>query len=304
MSLKGMLPKPPLRATVRTVACLLAAALVLSLGGAAAGAQPLNEASPNEAQPSSDEVGPYLQEIVQLAEEAVEASQSAAQAETVGEVKAGADAVFEALWGRPSGLEAEDARGASFQHGWKTRWQTTPAAFDSAYAARYSSAPPAIEDPHELGIFGRGLHVRTLFVVAPDSAGPDTPGRRFSHDAIVAPLSNAIGWMRMDNGITKGELQPRVDLTYKWDAPVSFWQSTADTGWLNEVYAQAANILKTDYEGDAAMARQHAATMTKLLEKALDGVDANGDGRVDPVMMEGGLRTALREAEAAGLASR
>ena len=293
-----MLPNPSLRATPRTAACLLMAVLALTLWSAPANAQPAN------AQPSSDEVGPYLQEIVQMTEEAVAASQSAAQAETVGEVKAGADVVFEALWGRPSGLSAEDARGASFQHGWKTRWQTTPAAFDSAYAARYSSAPPAVEDPHELGIFGRGLHVRTLFVVAPDSAGPDTPGRRFSHDAIVAPLSNAIGWMRLDNGITKGELQPRIDLTYKWDAPIEFWQSTADTGWLNEVYAQATNILKTDYEGDAAMARQHAATMTQLLEKALDGVDADGDGRVDPVMMEGGLRAALHEAEAAGLASR
>lgn len=239
-----------------------------------------------------------------MTEAAVAASQSAAQAETVAEVKAGADAVFEALWGRASGLADEDARGASFQHGWKTRWQTTYAAFDSAYAARYESAPPEIEEPRELGVLGRGLYARALFAVAPDSAGPDTPGRRFSHDTIVAPLSNAIGWMRLDNGVTKGELQPRIDLTYKWDAPTSFWQSSADTGWLYEAYAQAMNILKTDYEGDAAMAREHAAAMTQLLEKALDGVDANEDGTVEPAMMEGGLRAALREAEAAGLASR
>jgi hypothetical protein len=33
-------------------------------------------------------------------------------------------------------------------------------------------------------------------------------------------------------------------------------------------------------------------------------VDANDNGRVEPIMMEGGLRLALQEAQAAGLAGR
>ncbi len=268
---------------------LVAAVLALSLAG-----------RPAAAQSSDEEVGSYLQEIVQLTEQALEASRAAERAQTVGDV----NAVFEAVWGLPSGLAAEGARGAANQHGWQTRWQTTPAAFDSAFAARMGTEPPEIEDPRALGILGRGRYVRELFAVVPDSAGPETPGARYSHESIVAPLSNAIGWMRLDNGITKGELQPRIDLTYQWDAPVAFWNSTADTGWLNEAYAQALNILKTDYEGDVETAREHAAAMTRLLEKTLDGVDADDDGRIEPIMMEGGLRAALREAEAAGFARR
>lgn len=270
-------------------------ALLLALG-------PL--ASPTAAQAPRSDVGPHLQELVRLTEAALDASRAAEQAQSVAAVKAGADAVFEAIWGLPSGLDAPDARGASKQHGWKTRWQTTPAAFDSAFAARLGTAPPAIDDPEQLGIMGRGRYVRHQFAVAPDSAGPETPGARYAHSNIIAPLNNAIGWMRLDNGITKGELQPRIDLTYQWDAPMAFWQSAADTGWLQEAYAQAVNILKTDYDGEVATARQHAAGMTQLLEKVLDGVDANNNGRVEPTMMEGGLRLALQEARAAGLVSR
>jgi len=256
-------------------------------------------ASPATAQTSATEEVSLLREIVNHTEAAHDASRAAETAATVDEVKAAADSVFEAVWGVPSGLADDDAHGASAQHGWKTRWQTSPAAFDSAFAARLGTEEPAITDPRELGIVGRALHLRGHFAVAPDSAGPETPGARYSHEAVVAPLSNVIGWMRMDNGITKGELQPRVDLTYKWDAPVSFWQSTADTGWLYEAYAQALNILKTNYDGDVDVAREHAEGMTQLLEKTLNGVDANGNGTVEPIMQEGGLHVALREAEAA-----
>ncbi len=255
------------------------------------------------AQPAAPAVGPHLQELVDRTEEALDASRTAEQAPSVQDVKAGADAVFEAVWGLSSGLATDGARGASAQHGWAERWQTSPAAFDSAFAARLGTAGPEIDDPEQLGLLGRGRHVRHQFAVAPDSAGPETPGARYSHMPIVASLNNAIGWMRLDNGITKGELQPRIDLTYQWDAPMAFWQSSADTGWLQAAYAQAVNILKTDYEGDVAMAREHAAGMTQLLEKVLDGVDANDNGRVEPIMMEGGLRLALQEAQAAGLAS-
>ena len=94
-----------------------------------------------------------------------------------------------------------------------------------------------------------------------------------------------------------------MDLTHQWDAPSAFWLSTADTGWLHEVYAQALNILKTDYEDDVATAREHAAAMTRLLEKTLTGFDADEDGSVEPTMMEGGLNTALQHAELGGFLS-
>ncbi len=261
--------------------------------------QPLHAQSP-----SKQEVGPLLRDIVERTEGALDASKSAEQAQSVADVKVAADSVFRAVWGIESGRSSTDAGGAVSQLGWKTRWQTTEAAFDSAFAARMGTAPPEIDDPKKLGIMGRARHLRTHFAVAPDSAGPETPGALYSHDAIVAPLSNVIGWMRMDNGITKGELQPRVDLTYRWDAPMSFWNSTADTGWLFEAFAQAQNILKTDYDGDVAMARDHAEGMTQLLEKALNGVDANGNGTVEAKAQEGGLRAALEQAQTAGLASR
>lgn len=247
------------------------------------------------------EVGTLLQEMMDRTERALEASRSAEQAETVRDVKVAADTVFRSVWGVSSGLTGTDGPGASRQHGWKTRWQTTPAAFDSAFAARMGTEGPEVDNPRQLGIMGRGRSVRRHFATAPDSAGPETPGARFSHDAIVAPLSNIIGWMRMDNGITKGELQPRVDLTYRWDAPMSFWNSSADSGWLLEVYSQALNILKTKYDGNVEMAREHAAGMTQLLEKVLNGVDANDNGTVEAKAREGGLRVVLEEARAADL---
>lgn len=276
----------------RLLLVLVSASLLLS-------SQPLRAQSP-----SSEEVGPLLRDIVDRTEAALQASQTAEEASSVADVKAAADSVFRAVWGVSSGIASSGETGAVTQHGWKTRWQTTEAAFDSAFAARMGTAPPEIEDPTQLGIMGRARHLRSHFAVAPDSAGPETPGALYSHDAIVAPLSNVIGWMRMDNGITKGELQPRVDLTYRWDAPMSFWNSTADTGWLFEAFAQAQNILKTDYDGDVDMAREHAEGMTQLLEKALNGVDANGNGTIEAKAQEGGLRAALQQAQAADLASR
>ena len=105
----------------------------------------------------------------------------------------------------------------------------------------------------------------------------------------------------MSYGVTKGERPPRVDLTYQWDAPVDFWMSTADTGWLHEAFAQALNILKTDYGDDVEMARSHAADMVDLLEKTMEGVDANSNGSIEPVRMEGGLLTAMQHAGFAGI---
>jgi hypothetical protein len=50
-----------------------------------------------------------------------------------------------------------------------------------------------------------------------------------------------------------------------------------------------------------AEARKHAAGMRELLEKVLDGVDANKNGTVEPKMMEGGLNAALRASGKDGL---
>jgi hypothetical protein len=40
--------------------------------------------------------------------------------------------------------------------------------------------------------------------------------------------------------------------------------------------------------------------MTQLLEKCLNGVDADGDGTVKPAMMEGGLNTVFQHAQLGG----
>ena len=258
----------------------------------------VSEAVPSSSETSSPEaeISTYLQQIRQMSQEALKASRAAENAETVGAVKQHADEVFALIWGMPSGLADESARGAEHAHGWKTRWQTTPAAFDSSFAARYGTKPPEITDPQQLGIVGRGRYVRKqLEAIADDSTAPAEA--RQSAEATLASLNNVIGWMKMDDGVTKGERQPRVDLTREWDAPSAFWNSTADTGWLHEVYAQALNILKTDYQGDVAEARQHATDMTMLLTKALEGTDANGNGTVEPVQMEGGLNALVGQRE-------
>lgn len=250
---------------------------------------------------AQDDVGVHLAAIVQLSEDALEASRAAERAATVAEVKAHADAVFATVWGLPSGLVG-DARGAVAVHGWKTRWQATNADFDEDFAARYESAPPEITDPAQLGIVGRGRYVRKRLMALHDDAGaPEAKRRHAAH--VIASLNNVIGWMMMDDGVTKAERQPRVDLTRQWDAPTDFWLSSADTGWLHEVYAQALNMLKTDYDGDLDEARRHAADLTRLIEKTRAGHDHDGDGSIAPVMMEGGLMTALQHAALGGFAS-
>lgn len=243
------------------------------------------------AQPSIQD---HLAGIQALSDEALAASRAAEAASTEADLKQHVDAVFATVWGVPSGL-LEGRHGAAQMHGWKTRWQVSYDAFDEAFAERYGHAPPEITDPETLGIMGRGLAVRQqLNAIAEDENASEETRSAAAHT--VQALNNVIGWMRMDDGVTKAERQPRVDLTYQWDAPSAFWQSTADTGWLHEAFAQAINILKTDYEGDLAMAHQHAAALTMLIEKYRNGLDHNGDGTIAPVMMEGGLLTALAQA--------
>lgn len=244
----------------------------------------------------SEAAGAYLVEMRDLTEQALAASQEAENAASVSVVKQFADEVFTSIWGISSGLAGEHARGAENARGWKTRWQVTFSDFDSLFSARYGSAPPEISDPTELGIIGRGRHVRRILEGALASETPD--GSIQTHGPhVVHSINNVIGWMKMDDGVTKGERQPRVDLTREWDSPIEFWMSTSDTGWIWEVFAQASNILKTDYDGDLNAAQQHAADMTVLIERALDGVDANGNGTVEPIKMEGGLRLAVQHAQ-------
>ena len=249
---------------------------------------------------SGQDIGPILTELHDLTAGALEAARQAAEAPTVEAVKEHADQVFEAVWGIPSGLTQEEASGAAHMHGWMTRWQVAFADYDRAFAIRYESETPAIDDPLLLGIVGRGRHIRRIIENNMRSGSAD-PAIVTHGPHVVHSLNNVIGWMKIDDGVTKGERQPRVDLTYEWDAPIEFWMSTADTGWLHEAFAQALNILKTDYGDDVEMARSHAADMVGLLEKSMQGVDANGNGSIEPVRMEGGLMTALQHAGFAGI---
>ena len=232
-----------------------------------------------------DTIAAHLYAIDALSLEALRASQSAEAATRVDAIKQQADIVFRTVWGQSAGL-AEDEYGALAMHGWKTRWQTSGTEFDVDHVLRHGDTPPKVTDITQLGIIGRGRQVRKLLQGWPPEDNMHVPH-------IIASLNNVIGWMRLDDGITKAERQPRIDLTYIWDAPSAFWNTTADTGWLHEVFAQAINILKTDYQGDLDMARNHAAAMTQLIQKCRDGIDANSDGTIAPVMMEGGITTAL-----------
>ncbi len=240
------------------------------------------------------EIRLQIEGLDRLLSGAFQHSAAAEAASDIPEVKRHTDSVFAAIWGQPSGLA--NASGAAAMHGWKTRWQTTGEAFDEAHAKRHGKEPPRVTDPAELGLMGRARHLRGLLQAQYDA---DASQRHLPH--VIHSLNNVIGWMRLDNGVTKAENQPRIDLTYLWDAPSEFWNTSADTGWIHEAFAQALNILKTDYQGDVTMAREHAAAMTAILVRCRSGVDANGDGTIAPEVMEGGLDTALEHAEYAGL---
>ena len=208
------------------------------------------------------------------------------------------DRVVTAVWGLPSGL-ADQPGGAAAMHGWKTQWQVTYSDFDAQYAERYGSMPPEHTNPMQLGMVGVGRALRKALVVHA-SAPTITPTAAEQVQGVVASLNNVIGWMRMDDGVTKAERQPRVDLTYQWHAPSAFWNTSADTGWIFEVQAQALNILKTSYDS-LDEARPHLEGLVELVMKSRRGLDANGDGTIAPAMMEGGLMTMLAQARTAGL---
>ncbi|MFK7846467.1 MAG: hypothetical protein AB8G77_14305 [Rhodothermales bacterium] len=245
------------------------------------------------------EVSAYLTEIHELAEKVLAVSEEAAGAADVAGVKSNANSVFEMVWGSGSGLGEEDDKGAVHVHGWKTRWQVDNGFFDEAFAERYGVVPPEVTDIKTLGMMGRGRAARKMMQEILDGDSASMMQKKHA-EAAIASLNNVIGWMKMDNGVTKGELQPRVDLTREWDSPSEFWLSTSDTGWLLEVYSQAINIMKVDYAGDVDEARKHARGMADLAKRVLEGLDANKDGVVKAEKMEGGLNAALEQAQAGG----
>ncbi len=245
-----------------------------------------------QAQSINDEIARYLTLVEHATHEALEASKKAEKSSSVAAVKAQTDRVFEAMWGVPSGIAEAGASGAVATHGWKTRWQSDTTDFKLETPEKFGTEPAQITDPSKLGIIGSGRRARKLIWADSMNANP-----HYNH--VVASLSNIVGWMRMDYAPARGGM-PRVDLTYQWDAPSAFWQSTADTGWIFEVYVQAMNILKTNYGNDLASARKHAADLTVLLEKVMLGEDADGNGAVEPKAMEGGLNTAMQHARLAG----
>ncbi len=242
-----------------------------------------------------------LGEMRQLTEQALATSRAAEQAASVADVKAAADRVLQAVWGAASGRGTGEAAAEVNVPGWKERWQVTGAEFDAGYAKRLGTRPPKLTDPRQLGVMGRGRAVRGGMEQIASGALQGPAAQRTSAEQVIASINNVIGWTYVTEGLKQREQQPRICLTYVWDAPPEFWQSSADTGWLDEVFAQAANILKTDYANDVAEARRHAAGMSELLQKVLSGVDADRNGTVEPTMMEGGLNAALAAAGQGGL---
>jgi hypothetical protein len=146
---------------------------------------------------------------------------------------------------------------------------------------------------------GRAVRGRLNAIVAGTIAA--SPADKATAEQVAASISNVVGWTYVGEGLKGNEMQPRISLTYVWDAPSEFWNSTSDTGWLDEAFSQAINILKTDYGTDVAEARKHAAGMSELLQKVLVGLDADKNGKVEPKMMEGGLNAALAAAGTDGL---
>jgi hypothetical protein len=272
--------------------------LARQLAQAAVTPQGADEMSAFGARLSPADAGALLREMRDLTQQALTASRAAEQAATVAEVKAGADRVFQLIWGMPSGMASGGAAEAPYP-GWKEQWQVTGAEFDPAFIQRYGTQPPRITDPRQLGVIGRGRAVRgRLREIAREGSRAPAAQRTAAENAI-ASLNNTIGWMYMTTGLKGREVQPRVSLTHVWDAPVEFWNSTADTGWFFEVEAQAFNILKTDYGTELAEARQHAAGLSELLQKVINGT-GTGAG-AEPRVMTGGLNAAIAEAARAGL---
>ena len=248
--------------------------------------QPQLTTPPVVAADQSLPVREYLMEIGDALIRAKAHAEKASHAESVTAVKILTDAAFVEVWGISSGLVK--TTGGANTHGWKTRWQTRFTEFDPAYGARYGDKPIEISDVRKLGILGRGRMARRVL----SSGATITPDEPRGH--ILIGLNNVIGWMRLDDGVTKAERQPRIDLTYLWDSDKPFWQNDADTGWIFVAQAQALNILKSPYT-ELGVAQQHAAELAAILDQCLVGFDSNGNGKIEPIPAEAGFELALEQ---------
>jgi hypothetical protein len=249
---------------------------------------------------SQAEARALLGEMQQLTRQALARTRAAERAASVAEVKAASGEVLQAVWGSAT-ARGEGNVDEIRVPGWKERWQVIGGEWAASYTKRLGTTPPKITDPRQLGVMGRGRAVRGRLTHIGADRSLGSPADTSAGAQVVASISNVIGWTYMSEGLKGNEMQPRVSLTYLWDAPAEFWESSADTGWLDEVFAQAVNILKTDYGSDVTEARKHAAGMRELIEKVLNGVDADKSGKVEPKMLEGGLNAALAAAGKDGL---
>jgi hypothetical protein len=237
--------------------------------------------SPND----QGEIGGHLAALQTSLQAARKSALDATQASSLAALKHYVDEVFAAVWGH--GSELTVGSGAVRQLGWRERWQTSYTHFDAAFVERYGRAPAQVTDPAELGVLGRERYARHQILSQLNTH------ENSSHGRLLAGLNNVIGWQRLDDGVTKAERQPRIDLTYLWDAEQDFWRSEADTGWLFTVAAQAINILKTDYDNDLTLAQTHARSLILLLDRCINDVDTNNNGRIDPIPGEAGIETAM-----------
>jgi hypothetical protein len=249
---------------------------------------------------SRAEARALLAEMQQITEKALATSRAAEKANSVADVKAAADQVLQAAWGATTGRGEGNTAEVKLP-GWKERWQVTGAEWAPSYAKRLGTAAPKVTDPHQLGVMGRGRAVRGRLNAIVAGTIAASPAEKATAEQVAASVSNVVGWTYISEGLKGNEMQPRISLTYMWDAPPEFWNSTSDTGWFDEAFSQAINILKTDYGTDVAEARKHAAGMSELLQKVLAGLDVDKNGKVEPKMMEGGLNAAVAAAGTEGL---
>ena len=79
----------------------------------------------------------------------------------------------------------------------------------------------------------------------------------------MASINNVIGWTYIGEGPRAFEMQPRSASPTCGMRPPSSGNPTPRRAGSTRVFAQASNILKTDYGTDVAEARRHAAGMSE-----------------------------------------
>lgn len=226
--------------------------------------------------PSADEIGQYLNDIYQIAEEIREEINLAATADTVEGVKEHAEHVYELIMGVSSG-------GSGHVLGWEERWY-----------------PQSADVP---GLDAKARYARELIQVLIDDPSSSNDVKLHGQ-FVIESLNNVVGWMIHGTGRKSGTLQPRQNLTYVWDAPTEFWLSTADTGWVHEISSQALNIIRVNYAGDVEEARKHAEAMIPMMERVFEGAETDADTLQWAYMMRGGLDIVMQHGALAGFISK